>query len=137
MNIGSIIWPSEATAACQQYLKFVIRVVEGYGIVFPGPRASPLQAAQAYIAGTVSEDEYRAEAIAWWDELDSQGGIREFRERASLLIRLALCLLSATPDEAPRLGEHLSWFFQVLGFMGLDVREPIKMMRAHFASAAS
>jgi len=43
--------------------------------------------------------------------------------------------LSITLEEAPRLGEHLSWFFEVLYFMGKDLREPEVMMARHFVFA--
>jgi len=133
MNIDSIIWPADAKAACNHYLKFVIQVVETLGIIFPNTRPDPRAVAERYIDGEISDEEYGAEACAWWELLEAAGEIRISRERSLLLVRLALCLLSATPDEAPRLGDHLSWFLEMLYFMGIDSREPHAMMSKYFA----
>jgi len=85
------------------------------------------------LAGKVTEHDYRAQALAWWDDLGSPGAIRDFRGRAALTARLALCILSATPNEAPRLGDHLSWFLEALSFMGINTQGPIDAMTKFFA----
>jgi len=132
MNIDSIIWPTDARAACNHYLGFILQVVKTLGIAFPNIQRDPRIVANRYIDGIISEEEYRAEAGIWWDLLEVAGEIRISRDRSQLLSRLALCLLSATPDEAPRLGDHLSWFLEMLGFLGMDLREPHSMMSKYF-----
>jgi hypothetical protein len=135
MNIGSIVWPKDTTAACNQYLDFIIEVINKIGISFPDTRGDPQIVAQRYIEGKITDKAYRDEALAWWELLDAIGsGGRVSRNPSALLARLAICLLSATPNEAPRLAEHLSWFFEVLGFMGVDLELPLAMMEEYFES---
>lgn len=137
MNIGSIVWPKDATAACHRYLGFLVAVLGKHDIAFPGPRPDPRIVARRYIDGEIDVEAYRAEAIAWWDLLEVLDGVNRIsRDPSALLARLAICLLSATPDEAPRLAEHLSWFFEVLGFMGMDLDLSLAMMENYFASGA-
>jgi hypothetical protein len=135
MNIGSIIWPEDARTACNHYLDFILQVVNKLGIVFPGTRPDPRVVARQYMDDEITEEEYRAEAVAWWDSLKATGQITIFRDPAVLLMRMAICLLSATPDEAPRLGDHLSWFLELLETMGKDLRDPDAMMARHFVFA--
>jgi hypothetical protein len=136
MNIGSIIWPQDAWTACKLYLDFSLQVVSKLGIVFPSTRPDPRVVARQYMDGEISEEEYRAEAVAWWDTLKATGQITKFQDPAVLLMRMAICLLSVTPDEAPRLGDHLSWFLELLEFMGKDLRDPHAMMARHFVFAS-
>ena len=133
MNIDSIIWPEDSKAACNHYLEFIIQVVETLGIVFPNTQPDPRVVARRYIEGKISDEEYRAEACTWENLLETAGEVRVSRDPSLLLARLALCLLSATPDEVPRLGDHLSWFLEVLSIMGMDSREPLAMMSKYFA----
>ena len=135
MNTSSIIWPKDARTACNHYLDFILQVVNKPGIVFPGTRADPRVVARRYMDEEISEEEYKAEADAWWDSLYATGQITTFRDPAILLMRMAICLLSATANEAPRLGEHLSWFFELLQFMGNDLHEPEALMARHFMFA--
>jgi hypothetical protein len=135
MNIGSIVWPKDTTAACNRYLDFIMKVIDKIGIVFPDTRLDPRIVARRYIDGHIAEEVYRAEAVAWWDLLDAmEGGGGFSRKPSALLARLAISLLSVTPDEAPRLAEHLSWFFQIVGFMGVKPELPLAMMEKYFAS---
>jgi hypothetical protein len=134
MNIGSIVWPADAKAACNHYLEFLIKSVSQLKIVFPTTQPDPCVVARRYIDGVISDEEYAAEARQWWLLVDSVDGSRITRERTALIGRLALCLLSATRDQAPLLGDHLSWFLEVLGFIGMDLHEPLDMMTKHFKS---
>ena len=133
MNMGSIVWPKDARAACVHYLDFVLQVVDKLDIEFPDTRPDPRAVVRLYIYGKTSDAAYMAERDAWWVSLDATGQITQFKDPSVLLMRLAICLLSATTDEAPQLGEHLSWFFEVLHFMGTDLREPHAMMERYFA----
>jgi hypothetical protein len=132
MNIGDIIWPKDARAASAHYLTFMIQVVDKLGIVFPSTRPDPRVVARRYLGGQIADEAYIAARDPWWDALDGPQ-LGNFRDPEVLLARLALCLLYAMPEEAPRLGEHLSWFFEVLGFMGKDLREAKEMMERYFA----
>ena len=134
MNLGDIIWPNDVRAACTHYLNFLLKVVDKLEIVFPSSRPDPRIVARRYILGEISEEEYRAAADPWWDSLEGPQ-LLSFRDPTVLIARLALCLLYARLEEAPRLADHLSWFFEVLGFMGKDLREPEEMMATHFTTA--
>jgi hypothetical protein len=137
MNMSSIIWPEEAKAACNHYLTFILQVVVELEIVFTETRPDPRIVARRYIDGEISEEEYSAEAGAWWDFLDAAGETRGPRTRPAILARLAICLLSATPNEAPRLSDHLSWFLELLEKMGIDLHGPRAMMERHFVSSVA
>ena len=133
MNIGSIIWPKDPRAACNQYLDYMLQVITKLGITFPARRPDPVVVARRYSAGEASEVEYRAEADAWWDLLYATGQITTIRDPDVFVMRLAICLLSVTPDQAHCLGEHLSWFQELLERMGVDLGEPSALMARHFA----
>jgi hypothetical protein len=96
------------------------------------PRPDPRIVAWKYLRGEVSDEVYFAARDPWWAFLEGPQ-LGNFRDPEVLLARLALCLLYATPDEAPRLAEPLSWFFEVLELMGKDVREPEAMIARYFA----
>ena len=49
-----------------------------------------------------------------------------------LMARLAICLLPVKEDSALSLGDDLSWFIEVLGFMGTDIDSAIDIMIEHF-----
>ena len=134
MNIDSIQWPEDAEEACKFYLGFVIEVVEELKFSFPDLAPNPVATAKAYVKGDLSEEECRSQATLWWTHLESSGAIRELRDRSALEARLAICLLSATTDHAKQLGEHLSWFLEVLGFLRIDLVKPIRRMNEYFGS---
>src|ERR1041384_8681150 len=121
MNIGFIVWPTDAKEACILYLSFPLQVVNKLDIKFPDTRPDPRSVARLYIEGSTSEAAYISARDAWWDSLDASGQLTKFKDPSVLLMRLAICLLSAIPEDAPRLAEPLSWFFQVLRFMGKDL----------------
>jgi hypothetical protein len=133
MRISDIHWPQDPRAACELYLDFVIRVVERCGIAFPASRRDPVVVARGYLAGSVSEEDYRAEVTSWSDELMSTGGLRELRDPRALTIRLAMCVVGVTPERTPELGEYLDWFFQLLWLLGIDDRAAREEMERVFA----
>jgi len=49
-----------------------------------------------------------------------------------LKARLAICLLSNDEDDISVLGDNLSWFLEVLGFLNVEPMKPIAMMREYF-----
>lgn len=136
MSIGDIIWPSEGRSAINHYLNFLIKVIEALGIKFSSVGPDPLEITKSYISGNFSEDEYRASANLWWGYLDGKDAIRDFDDEDALTARIAICLLSVAMDEVEELGEHLSWFFEVIEQMGIDLDKPIGMMAEHFTFAS-
>lgn len=132
MNIGDIRWPADSREASAYYLRFALDVVEGLGVDFPSQCPEPKSIARAYAENALPEDEYRASVEPWWTYLESEGLIRATRDQRALIARLAICLLSANDGERERLGEHLSWFIQVVGFLGFDARVVLAKMNEYF-----
>ena len=132
MNIGSIKWPSERRSAINLYLGFLIEVVETLGLKFSSSGPAPLATAKDYISGALSEKEYRVAANLWWGYLDGKDAVRDFQSEDALTARIAICLLSVTLDEKEELGEHLSWFFEMLEQLGFTLDKPIEMMGDYF-----
>jgi hypothetical protein len=129
---GLIEWPADPQEACAHYLEFAIATVDALGIEFSGARVDPRLVARQYVERTMSEDEYRSERAWWWDRVDAAGGIRDLSDRETQHARLALCLLGATPDQASQLGDKLSWFLEVLGFLGFKAKVTDPMVESYF-----
>jgi hypothetical protein len=135
INIASIVWPDDKSAAVKLYLGFLVKVIESLHITFDvsnAPTSDPLSLVKGYLNGLVSEEERNAAALAWWSYLDSNEAIRDLQDKNALMARLAICLLSAKEKDVPELGEHLSWFLEVLGFLGVDIFSPINIMASYF-----
>lgn len=132
MNIGSIVWPIDGRSAINLYLGFLIKVIEDLGISFSSSEPDPLSITRSYVSGALSEEEYRASANVWWGYLDGNGTTRNLQKEDALKARVAICLLSVTIDDVEELGEHLSWFFEVLEQLGIDLDRPIDMMVEYF-----
>ncbi|WP_334188075.1 hypothetical protein [Noviherbaspirillum sp.] len=135
-SIGSIIWPADGAAAIRLYLGFLVQVLTVLKINFHGRINDPLKLTKDYLERRLSDEERNAASAAWWSYLDSQGAIRDLQNQDALMARLAICLLSVREKDVPELGENLSWFFEVLGFLGMDLDKPIDMMCAYFKSSA-
>lgn len=133
MNIGAITWPSDPHEASKLYLRFVVDIVEDLKLRFPGELSDPVASANSYIAGRTSEEKYRAKVDVWWAFLDSKNQIREMQDKSALSVRVGICLLAANSGEAGRLGEHLSWFLELLGLLGVNLDAPLRKMETHFA----
>ena len=132
MNIGAINWPKDSRAAVKLYLGYLIQVVEFLNLKFPKLGSDPLFTTKKYIAGALSEAEYRESANVWWGYLDGKGSARDLKNENVLLARVAICLLSVTQDEVDYLGEHLSWFLEVLDQLKIELDKPIEMMAVYF-----
>ena len=132
MNIGSIAWPVDRRASINLYLGFLIKVIETLDVKVPSVGPEPLSAAKMYMIGQLPENEYRAFASIWWRYIDGEGEIRNFKNEDFLKARIAICLLSVTLDDVEILGEHLSWFFEVLELLGINLDIPINMMIDYF-----
>jgi len=133
MNIDSIIWPTNGRTAINLYLNFLIKVIEILGLDFSSSdHSNPLAITKSYISGNLSEEKYRATANVWWGYLDDNNATRDLKNKDALMVRLSICLLSVTLDEVDELGEHLSWFFEVLEQLGINLNKPIAMMSEYF-----
>jgi hypothetical protein len=132
LSINSIIWPKDNLAAQRHYVSYMIKVLSSLEIEYAGWERNPVHFVEGYIAGRCTSEQCRAEAIAWWSYIDSRGESRELRDPQVLMARLAICLLSIDEGKVGSLGESLSWFIEVLGFMGKNTRTAITIMAEHF-----
>ena len=132
MNIGEIIWPTPASAACKHYLRFMLLVVDELGITFENdPPPDPLPVARAYLAGEISEKEYERASGDWLLNIEAAGGSMD--NPAVLEAHIALSLLGALEETVEYIGDSVSWFLQVLAMMGYDGRRLSALMNAYFA----
>ncbi|MFB0705429.1 hypothetical protein [Pseudomonas protegens] len=131
-NIGSIIRATESFAALKHQLGFLIKVLQELEIKFSDCEQDPLRLAKAYVAGEIPIERCKAQAAVWWAKIDEQGAVRELRDREVLKARLAICLLANDEDDLSVLGDNLSWFLEVLGFLNVEPMKPIAMMREYF-----
>jgi hypothetical protein len=130
-SIGSIVWPESVDESVRSLLLYMTRVVEKLGVSFDSPNYDPLATVKELLAGRLSEDDRRVALAHWWKVVDERG-IRNFESREALLGRLAVCLLSPSKEEKWSLSDQLSWFLEVLGFLGADVDGAIVAMEEHF-----
>lgn len=126
-----IVWPAAPEAASRLYLGFVLRVVEHLGMQFPTTQPDPIAITRGFIEGALSEADYLAARDRWWSHVD-RVGVTDFESRDALIARIAICLLGAPPAEAPRLDEHLSWLFELLGKLGVETAHAERLRSTYF-----
>ena len=132
--IGSIDWPKNNHEAVRLYLGYVIKVLDALNIKYSHHENDPLEMARAYVAGEISPEKCQMEAMVWWKKIDDQAAIRDFQNKEALMARLAICLLHLKVNDTSDLGEDLSWFIEVLSFMGADVDLAINIMAEYFSA---
>lgn len=130
--IGSIDWPRDSHEASSLYLRFLILVIRKLGISFSEDDADPVRIAESYSAKSISEKEYIDAANSWWLKLEERNLERELQDPIALKHRLAISLLSVKSSELDVLGEHLSWFFEILENLGFDLDQPVELMQEYF-----
>ncbi|PIF48347.1 hypothetical protein CLU80_0594 [Pseudomonas sp. 29] len=131
-NVGAIIRPSDNREALKQQIGFLVKVVDALDIKFSDCENDPLRLAKDYVEGKIPIEVCKAEASVWWAKIDEIGAIRDFQDKDVLLARLAICLLSNDEDDVSVMGDNLSWFFEVLGFLKVDMTMPMIMMIEYF-----
>lgn len=132
MNIGQIRWPNDLKMASLLYLRFILQLIQQLNIQFLDSKPDPVSIAKSYINSDVDESEYLSAADMWWDHLENSGSADHARDEDAIKARLAIFLLSAKFDNAEDIGEHLSWFFELLEELGINLTEAINMMREFF-----
>lgn len=130
MPIGYIVWPQDGRDARLLYLRFILPIAERLALPFSPRLPDPLASARGFIAGTVSAEDLEAEKLRWWDVVDDGG--RGDRSREALAARVAICLLSAGPNDPAHLGDELSWFFELMHMLQVDTQSTIDRMYAYF-----
>ncbi|WPH17802.1 hypothetical protein [Variovorax paradoxus] len=129
--ISAISWPPERGNAVNELQRYMLAVVDQLGIEFETSTDSPVALVNQIIDGSATESERQTALADWWGLIDEKG-IRDLSSRDLLIARLAVSLLSPTAVDSHNLGEQLSWFLEVLGFLGLDVDKAIDVMQVHF-----
>ncbi len=129
MNIGSIVWPKDRDEANKLYLGFLIAVVKIAGITFEDN--DPVTLAKEFINGNISENNLKTAASKCWAYIEGKEGMQDFQENEILMARLALCFL-VLPKDISEFGDYLSWFFEVLGFLHVDLDRPLQLMEDYF-----
>lgn len=132
MNIDSIIWPTDKEEAIRLYLDYLLKVINAAQLGFSPDRVNPISTAKEYMSGAISETEYKNAAKVWWDYLDATSSVRDLHNHDALMARIAIALLSVGADEADNLGEHLSWFLELMQFLGVDLTMPLSFLTEHF-----
>lgn len=130
-SIGSIAWPEDPGESRRLLSTYMVEVVESLGISFGISPYEPLSVVNGLRTGEMSGDDGRAAMAYWWGCID-QYGIRNFESKEALIARLAICLLTPSQQETWDFGDQLSWFLEVLGFLGEDVDKSIALMEEHF-----
>ena len=106
-------------------------VVERLGISFGSSAHDPLSTVKGLLARELSESDRRVALAHWWKVVDDRG-LRNFESSEAVVARLAVCLLYPSEEKVSSQGDQLSWFLEVLGFLGVGVDEAIAAMEEHF-----
>ncbi|MCU5771726.1 hypothetical protein N5923_08875 [Erwiniaceae bacterium BAC15a-03b] len=130
-SIDSIIWPKDSDEAIKKYITFMLSVCDSFNISFSNGPHNPIRLSSDFIKGNVGFDALNDASLYWWDVVD-QNGIRDFTDSDVLKARIALCFLALKENAYPELGEHLSWFIEVLGFAGYDVDKALEIYDTFF-----
>lgn len=130
-SISSIAWPKSASEAVHLFRRYMATVLEGE-VTFKSGDDELLRIAKRVVLNEVADDERRAELSEFWGVIDSFG-IRDLSDRSVLRARLGICLLYPTESNVSELGEQLSWFIEVLGFLGCSAERAVVIMNSHFS----
>lgn len=131
MYISNINWPNNSEDRVALYLRFMLLVIDDLDINFPEELGDPVGIAKSFLLGDVSRKFYDDSSATYWRYIETKDALREFSDKKILLARLAISLLSANKD-VEEMGEKLSWFFEVLDYLGLDSDKALNTMRQHF-----
>jgi len=131
-TIGSIEWPRDTYLAIRLYLGYILLVIDTLGVDFSGYKNDPVHITKLFLDGRASEFDRESAARVWWDYIDSQEAVRDFQCKEVLMGRLAICMLSVTEKDSGQLGDSLSWFLEVLGFLGEDVDRAVAVLEEYF-----
>lgn len=133
--IGCIEWPKNPEQATHVYLAFLLDTLDQLGISFADHQThNPLILVRQTLNHQHHEDQRLVALDFWWHYIDSSDGLRDFETPSILMARLAICLLSPSPQaqDISELGDHLSWFFEVLFCLKQDVDQAIQLMQDFF-----
>ncbi|AOR61144.1 hypothetical protein [Pectobacterium parmentieri] len=130
INIGLIRWPDDKTLSVRLYLSFLIEVTELLNINFYEDN-NPIKITKKYLGRLITNEDRKLALSYWWQCIDDKN-IRNFKDRSSLMSRLAICFLSINEENIDEVSEYLSWFIEVLGFLSFNLSEVITFMGEYF-----
>lgn len=130
ISIGLIKWPENKNLSFRLYLNFLVEVASLLNINFDGDN-NPIIITRDFLNGRGSDKDRQSALSYWWESIDEKN-IRNLKDRSLLMSRLAVCFLSMDEEHLGEVSEHLSWFIEVLGFLGFDLSEVIRFMGEYF-----
>ncbi|WP_237613312.1 hypothetical protein [Pectobacterium parmentieri] len=89
INIGLIRWPDDKTLSVRLYLSFLIEVTELLNINFDEDN-NPIKITKKYLGRLITNEDRKLALSYWWQCIDDKN-IRNFKDRSSLMSRLAIC----------------------------------------------
>nr|WP_232487942.1 hypothetical protein [Pectobacterium parmentieri] len=125
-----IRWPDDKTLSVRLYLSFLIEVTELLNINFYEDN-NPIKITKKYLGRLITNEDRKLALSYWWQCIDDKN-IRNFKDRSSLMSRLAICFLSINEENIDEVSEYLSWFIEVLGFLSFNLSEVITFMGEYF-----
>lgn len=131
ISIGLIKWPESKVASVRLYLTFLVEVTKSLNLTFDGCNHDPVGITQDYLDGLITDTDRKLALSYWWGCFDDKN-IRSFKDKPLLMSRLAICFLSINEENVDEIGEHLSWFIEVLGFLNCNLSEVICFMGEYF-----
>lgn len=131
ISIGAIKWPENKKSAIRLYLTFLLRTIDTFELRFEEPASDPVQLTRDYLDG-IRTDADRLSALSFWWEISDRHHSRNLDSKPALMSRLAICLMSANEENLGEIGEHLSWFIELLGMLGCHLPDAIALMADHF-----
>lgn len=131
-TIGSICWPEDPLLSLHLYLDFLFLAINKINVDFSDFEDDPIKIIRLFLDGTGSNESRKQACLIWWDYIDKKNALQDFQDRDILLARLAICLLSVSETDRDNLGEHLSWFLELIFYLNKDVDNLIVMMESYF-----
>lgn len=135
-SISSILWPSDRREAVRLCLEYMVSVLNRLEIFFQKSDHNPLVYAERLIAVGKRDGEWDAELAYWWRVADGFG-VRNFQDKDAIMARIAISVLSVKEDDSLSLGDQLSWFIELIGFLDKDVNIAVEIMQSHFKFSSS
>ena len=137
MNLGDIVWPRSREEAAAKLLAFYVAEIEAAAITFEPSLPDPVELARGHLDGRVSTEDLVAARAPRKRFLETTGGTRFPATHAHAVARLAISVLSVTPDRAEGFVDDLDWFLQTLRATGANTRGALARVEAHFAERST
>ncbi|MFK7971545.1 MAG: hypothetical protein AB8F95_14335 [Bacteroidia bacterium] len=131
MNINDIKWPADKKDAVKHLVSFQLKVLERLEIDFGEYKHDPIFLVKSYIENEIIANDYGSQVDIWWGFLEKNDKLRDFQSRDALMARIAISLLSVKEEIVADIGDHLSWFLELIFMLDKD-GGAVGMMKAYF-----